>query len=315
MPSYETCHLAIMVNLMLLVAMITFFGTLVLGKEAYVTLLYGEDFFLGVRVLGQSLRETGTTRDQIVLLTEDVSREAEQILKQDGWRIQRVQSLKNPFKNFQPRLEKVITKLQIWTLIEYDKLVFLDGDTLVLQNIDELFLCGNFCASMRHSERFNKGVMVLKPSVEIYRDMVQNLEGLGSYTGGDQGVLNMYFHELKFATLFDPKKPNGQNENLRLPSGYNGDIGVFYSNSQWFYTTEELKVVHFTLGEMKPWDWWTSSLFVVNWEWHYVRLRLPNVAEEFLVYWILHLLPLILEYPSILVTYPRYFHSTLPILY
>ena len=26
------------------------------------TLLYGEDFLLGVRVLGQSLRETGTTR-------------------------------------------------------------------------------------------------------------------------------------------------------------------------------------------------------------------------------------------------------------
>lgn len=32
------------------------------GREAYVTLLYGEDFLLGVRVLGQSLRETGTTR-------------------------------------------------------------------------------------------------------------------------------------------------------------------------------------------------------------------------------------------------------------
>lgn len=31
-------------------------------REAYVTLLYGEPFLLGVRVLGQSLRETGTTR-------------------------------------------------------------------------------------------------------------------------------------------------------------------------------------------------------------------------------------------------------------
>lgn len=32
------------------------------GRQAYVTLLYGEAFMLGVRVLGQSLRETGTTR-------------------------------------------------------------------------------------------------------------------------------------------------------------------------------------------------------------------------------------------------------------
>lgn len=32
------------------------------AKEAYATLLYSDDFLLGVRVLGQSLRETGTTR-------------------------------------------------------------------------------------------------------------------------------------------------------------------------------------------------------------------------------------------------------------
>lgn len=31
-------------------------------SQAYVTLLYGEDFLLGVRVLGESLRRTGTTR-------------------------------------------------------------------------------------------------------------------------------------------------------------------------------------------------------------------------------------------------------------
>lgn len=31
-------------------------------SQAYVTLLYGEDFLLGVRVLGESLRKTGTTR-------------------------------------------------------------------------------------------------------------------------------------------------------------------------------------------------------------------------------------------------------------
>ena len=42
--------------------MITEALRLALCREAYVTLLYGEDFLLGVRVLGQSLRETGTTR-------------------------------------------------------------------------------------------------------------------------------------------------------------------------------------------------------------------------------------------------------------
>lgn len=37
-------------------------ATTALQREAYATLLYSDDFLLGVRVLGQSLRETGTVR-------------------------------------------------------------------------------------------------------------------------------------------------------------------------------------------------------------------------------------------------------------
>jgi hypothetical protein len=38
-------------------------------KEAYVALLYGEEFLLGVRVLGQSLRDSGTKRCVQMLFT------------------------------------------------------------------------------------------------------------------------------------------------------------------------------------------------------------------------------------------------------
>ena len=31
------------------------------------------------------------------------------------------------------------TKLHIWNLVDYDKVVYIDADTLVLQNVDELF--------------------------------------------------------------------------------------------------------------------------------------------------------------------------------
>ncbi len=31
------------------------------------------------------------------------------------------------------------TKIQVWTLTRFDKCVFLDADTLVLSNIDDLF--------------------------------------------------------------------------------------------------------------------------------------------------------------------------------
>ncbi|GMY20593.1 inositol phosphorylceramide glucuronosyltransferase 1, partial [Fagus crenata] len=33
------------------------------SDEAYVTLLYGDEFLLGVRVLGKSIRDTGSRKD------------------------------------------------------------------------------------------------------------------------------------------------------------------------------------------------------------------------------------------------------------
>ena len=39
--------------------------------------------------------------------------------------------------------------------------VYLDADTIVVRNIDDLFKCGKFCANLKHSERLNSGVMVM----------------------------------------------------------------------------------------------------------------------------------------------------------
>lgn len=50
-------------------------------EEAYVTLLYGDEFLLGVRVLGKSIRDTGTTRDMVVLVSDGVSDYANKLLR------------------------------------------------------------------------------------------------------------------------------------------------------------------------------------------------------------------------------------------
>lgn len=91
----------------------------------------------------------------------------------------------NPNQNFQSRLVFVYTKLLIVEMEdEYDRVVFLDADTLVLENIDELFECEPFCAVMRHSELLNSGVIVITPSRELYSHMHDLIGELDSYTGG-----------------------------------------------------------------------------------------------------------------------------------
>lgn len=50
-------------------------------KEAYVTLLYGDEFVLGARVLGKSIRDTRSTKDMVVLVSDGVSDYAKTLLQ------------------------------------------------------------------------------------------------------------------------------------------------------------------------------------------------------------------------------------------
>jgi hypothetical protein len=43
-------------------------------------LLYGDEFLLGVRVLGKSIRDTGSTKDIVVLVSDGVSDYAKKLL-------------------------------------------------------------------------------------------------------------------------------------------------------------------------------------------------------------------------------------------
>lgn len=64
-----------------LVAAALLAGAAAATEEAYVTLLYGDEFVLGVRVLGKSIRDTGTRRDMVVLVSDGVSEYSRELLE------------------------------------------------------------------------------------------------------------------------------------------------------------------------------------------------------------------------------------------
>lgn len=75
------------------------------------------------------------------------------------------------------------TKLYVFGLEAFSRVIYLDADTVVARNIDHLFACGDFCAVLRHSERFNSGVMVITPSAALLKDMLGKTDRTPSYTG------------------------------------------------------------------------------------------------------------------------------------
>ncbi|KAL3523724.1 hypothetical protein ACH5RR_016558 [Cinchona calisaya] len=293
--------------------------------EAYVTLLYGDEFLLGVRVLGKSIRDTGgSTKDMVVLVSDGVSHYATELLQADGWIVEKISLLANPNQVRPKRFWGVYTKLKIFNMTKYKKVVYLDADTIVVKNIEELFKCGKFCANLKHSERLNSGVMVVEPSEELFKDMTSKVNTLPSYTGGDQGFLNSYYVGFANAHVFEPDlSPEVLNsrpfpEMERLSTLYNADVGLYMLANKWMVDEKALRVIHYTLGPLKPWDWWTSWLVKPVDVWQNIRVQLEeslpgtgggkNPKDELLVKF-LFLLPFLL----LLFCYYRSFLQSRPL--
>ncbi|KAG2696682.1 hypothetical protein I3760_07G070500 [Carya illinoinensis] len=167
-------------------------------------------------------------------------------------------------------------------MTNYKKVVYLDADTIVVKSIEDLFKCGKFCANLKHSERLNSGVMVLEPSEAIFNDMMSKVTTLPSYTGGDQGFLNSYYTGFPNAHVFEPNlsleelKSRPVPEMQRLSTLYNADVGLYMLANKWMVNESELCVIHYTLGPLKPWDWWTSWLLKPVDVWQNVREQLEE---------------------------------------
>ena len=241
-------------------------------REAYVTLLYGDgDNLLSVRVLGLSLKLSCTKREMVVICTKEASFKSRKILENDGWTIKQAETIGCPYTNCSKQVSRTFPKYLIWTLTEYRRVVFLDSDALVYANIDEVFHCGKFCASYQISDLFNTGVLVVKPDLDEYRNLTSNTGMYPSYDTEDQGFLNYYYQNLIYAPMFNTSNPHYHEEPMRLPAIYNADVGQYYAHTFWYYPLEPFKILHHTLGPIKPWKWWAYPIFDLNWHW--VELR------------------------------------------
>lgn len=174
-----------------------------MSTQAYVTLVTNADFAEGAIALVRSLKLTGTGADIVVMHTGGVAAERLGPLTDLGARLRPVELLptsdafnerharanihgKNPFtKGRKPAFHTPLdnfAKLRLWQLTGYDKVVFLDADTLVLRNIDRLFGYPEFSAAPNVYEtladfrRLNSGVFVAAPSETTFRTMLERLD-------------------------------------------------------------------------------------------------------------------------------------------
>lgn len=173
-------------------------------RLAYVTVLHSSDAYVcGAIALAQSILQTPQsilqfydyTIDLILLADKSISLKSLQALQAAGWTIKLIQRIINPFAQKGSYNQWNYTKLQIWLLTHYHKVIFLDSDFLVLKNMDHFFFYPQLTASPNDLMFFNSGMMVIEPSKCMFEDLMnKSLEVKPQYNNnGDQGFLNEVF--------------------------------------------------------------------------------------------------------------------------
>ncbi|XP_059615217.1 glycogenin-1 isoform X5 [Phlebotomus argentipes] len=216
---------------------------------AWVTLATNDSYSLGALVVAASLRRAATAHKIAVLITPGVSAAMRAKLSTVFDVVKEVNVLDsrdsaNLALLARPELGVTFTKLHCWNLTQFDKCVFLDADTLVLQNCDELFEREELSAApdVGWPDCFNSGVFVFRPSQDTFGKLLDFAVKAGSFDGGDQGLLNLYFADWAHGDM-----------GRHLPFLYNTCSTATYSYLPAFKQFgRDVKILHF-IGTSKPW--------------------------------------------------------------
>ena len=172
------------------------------GDEAWVTLATNDTYAMSALVLSESLSQVETSRAKVILITSDVSQSMQGLLRHSFTDVVTVNLIDSKDEKIlaamkRPELGVTLTKIHCWSLTQFKKCVFLDADTLVVQNSDELFDREELSAvpDIGWPDCFNSGVYVFVPSVATFNALTQLIASEGSFDGGDQGLLNTHFSD------------------------------------------------------------------------------------------------------------------------
>lgn len=199
------------------------------SDRAYVTLATNPDYAIGAAALFRSLKRSGTSADLVLLYTElpaatlsgicalgiravqvdllPTSREFNDLHARDRLHAAapfdrgEKPPFHTPLDNF--------AKLRLWQL-DYDRVVFVDADALVLQNVDRLFDYPEFSAapnvyqSLSDFHRLNSGVFTARPSAATFQAMLAHLDQPGRFwRRTDQSFLESFFPNWHGLPVFD----------------------------------------------------------------------------------------------------------------
>eukprot|EP00249_Psilotum_nudum_P011395 c23146_g1_i1 orf=149-1207(-) len=246
-------------------------------KRAYVTFLAGDgDYVKGVEGLAKGFRKIESSYPLVVAVLDDVPEAHRQLLRMQGCIVREIERILpdgHDKCNFSMAYYVInYSKLRIWLFEEYEKMIYLDADIMVFENIDHLFDLPdeNFYAVMdcfcehtwSHSPQykvnycqqcpkknpwpehmgtppalyFNAGMFVFEPSRKTFDELMDALKSNPLTPFAEQDFLNMFF-----TNIYKP-----------IPLVYNLVMAMLWRHPE-NVELEKVKVVHYCANGSKPW--------------------------------------------------------------
>lgn len=212
-------------------------------KNAYATLLSSDDYLPGVLGLKYSLEISNATYPFFVIVTDNLSKETLNSLKE-----KKINYYFFPTRSYKTTniWSKTINKFYIFFLTQYDKILFLDADIIVLKNIDNLFLNKTPCFINLANDSFQRKSIIKKGELINY-----------SFRGGTFLITP---NREDFNKLINDESSSDDEETLYK----------YYSNKRVFYFPYSLKNYLFHSAE-KP-KYWEINSEIYN----YIDLKIRN---------------------------------------
>jgi lipopolysaccharide biosynthesis glycosyltransferase len=242
-------------------------------------------------VLGKNLKEYDLSTPRVCLYSKDVPLHAQFLLDKAGWKLEEYNDVpvsKKLFnENSSERFARVFNKLHCMKLTQFRKVLLLDIDIVIDQDIKSLFTLSppagmqrgmrysciprgercdgvtffnGFCPhekSWGHGTGINAGVLLLEPNLETFKNMLQevNDDNHPSHcqsAGPEQDYLSRYYADEFTSISLEDNFQMHQMFNALQPDQLETDRGSFLTDSA---KQASIRVFHFS-GEdgMKPWD-------------------------------------------------------------
>ena len=237
--------------------------------RAYITLLSTESYLPGVLALHESLKRTGTPYPFVTAISAHITPEIDTVLQATGILVRRIPETtaipKDMVEN-NGHWGHTFDKVHLFSLPGFDKLVYVDSDMIVLENMDELFDKPHMSAVAAgllvesDSHRLNGGLMVIEPEAKLANGIFATLPKalaevatMGGQAIGDQDLINAYYPDWRTTPTLQLDQGYNlfqcyldlyiEKHGFRLPQHFSKAPG---KNGQ------AIKIVHF-IGPRKPW--------------------------------------------------------------